>query len=134
MAGARGCPSKCFGVGTVSREFASRPGRTPVEMPIALRSAGLTFFGTSENIGMGGLFVAVDRSLAIGERITVEFKLPDHAVPMSVDAEVRWIRPAGERQLGAGMRFVSPSIGAMVALYELLRRFDQDRTPSRRLE
>jgi uncharacterized protein (TIGR02266 family) len=115
-----------------AREFASRPGRASVEIPIALRAAGASFVGTSNNIGVGGLFVLTDGRFSVGDRFTLEFTLPDHIHPTSVDAEVRWIREAGEQPSGFGMRFVNPSIGAMVALYDLLRRLDEDKTPSSR--
>jgi len=116
----------------VSREFASRPGRAPVQIQIALRSAGASFVGTSSNVGVGGLFMMTERPLSIGERVTLEFTLPDHIHPTSVDAEVRWIRQEDAQPSGVGMRFVNPSIGATVALHELLRRMDEDKTPSSR--
>jgi Tfp pilus assembly protein PilZ len=84
--------------------------------------------GTSNNIGIGGLFLAVDRRFSVGDRFTLEFTLPNHIHPMSVDAEVRWIRAADERPAGIGMRFLNPPIGAMVALYDLLRRTDLERS------
>lgn len=115
-----------------AREFASRPGRASVEIQIALRAAGATCIGTSNNIGIGGLFMVAERRFSVGERFTLEFTLPNHIHPMSVDAEVRWIREADERPSGIGMRFVNPSIGAMVALYDLLRKADEDKTPSSR--
>jgi uncharacterized protein (TIGR02266 family) len=117
-----------------AREFASRPGRASVEIQVALRSEGESFVGTSNNIGIGGVFVVTDRPSSVGDRFTVELTLPGHLHPTSVDAEVRWIRGGPERP-GFGMRFVNPSIGAMVALYDLMRRIDEDRhdkTPSSR--
>lgn len=114
-----------------AREFASRPGRASVALPIALRSGQQSFVGTSNNIGIGGIFVVTDRPSSVGDRFTLEFTLPAHIHPTSIDAEVRWIRRADEGPSGFGMRFVNPSIGAMVALYDLLRRIDEDKTPSR---
>ena len=101
-------------------------------MQIAVRSAGQSFVGTSGNIGVGGLFVLTDRQLSIGERLTLEFTLPDHVHPTSIDAEVRWIDEALGRPVGFGMRFLNPSIGATVALYDVLRRIGEDKTPSSR--
>lgn len=115
-----------------AREFASRPGRAAVEIPIALRAAGAACTGTSINIGIGGLFMVTDRRFSVGERFTLELTLPNHLHPLSVDAEVRWIREPNEQPAGIGMRFVNPSIGTMVALYDLLRRLDDDKTPSSR--
>ncbi len=115
-----------------AREFASRPGRASVQIQIALRSAGASFVGTSSNLGVGGLFVMTDRLLSVGDRVSLEFTLPDHIHPTSVDAEVRWIRQEDAHPPGLGVRFVNPSIGAMVALHELLRKMDDDKTPSSR--
>jgi uncharacterized protein (TIGR02266 family) len=115
-----------------AREFASRPGRASVEIQIILRSAGESFVGTSNNIGVGGLFVRAERPLLVGNRFVLEFTLPDHLHPTSVEAEVRWTRQADDQPSGVGMRFVNPSIGAMVALYDLLRRIGENRlSPSR---
>lgn len=114
-----------------AREFASRPGRASVAIPIALKSAGESVVGTSSNIGIGGLFLVTDRPASVGKRFTLEFTLPDHLHPMSVDAEVRWIRAADDRPSGFGLRFVNPSIGTMVALYDLLRKAGERKTPSR---
>ena len=115
-----------------AREFASRPGRASVAIQIILKSAGESFVGTSNNIGVGGVFVVTDRRLSPGDRVALEFTLPDHIHPTSVDAEVRWSREADQKPAGAGLRFVNPSIGAMVALYDLLRRIGADGTrPSR---
>jgi uncharacterized protein (TIGR02266 family) len=101
-------------------------------MQVALRAAGQVFVGTSSNVGVGGLFVLTEQRLSIGERLTLEFTLPDHVHPTSIDAEVRWIDEAEGRPAGLGMRFLNPSIGAMVALYDVLRRLDEDRTPPSR--
>ncbi len=93
-------------------------------MPVGFRSAVESFTGVSQNVGLGGMFVVTERPLTVGERCTVEFTLPDHIRPVSVDAEVRWVRETADRAVGAGLRFVNLPIGAMVALHELLRRFD----------
>jgi uncharacterized protein (TIGR02266 family) len=114
-----------------AREFASRPGRASVEIQIALKFAGEPFVGTSSNIGIGGLFLVTDRRFSVGDRFTLELTLPDHLHPMTVAAEVRWIREADGGPPGLGLRFVNPSIGAMVALYDLLRKADERKMPRR---
>jgi Tfp pilus assembly protein PilZ len=93
-------------------------------MGVALRSARESFVATSKNIGIGGLFVTTDRRLSVGNRFAVEFTLPDHIHPTSVDAEVRWIFEMNEQPRGVGLSFANPSIGTMVALYDLLRKVD----------
>jgi uncharacterized protein (TIGR02266 family) len=117
-----------------AREFASRPGRASVAIQIVVKSAGESFVGTSDNIGVGGLFVVTDRRLSPGDRVALELMLPDHLHPTSLDAEVRWTREGDGRPAGCGMRFVSPSIGATVALHDLLRRIGEDQLRSPRSE
>jgi len=104
------------------REFASRPSRAPIEMRVDLKAGNESFAATSKNLGVGGVFVATDRQLPIGDQVTVELALPGHVRPMVVGAEVRWIQPSGERPSGMGLRFIRPSFGLTVAIHELLQK------------
>jgi uncharacterized protein (TIGR02266 family) len=90
-------------------------------MPVDLKTRDQSFAATSKNLGVGGVFVATDRQLEIGERVTVELSLPDHVRPVPVAAEVRWLQTSDDRPLGMGLRFVNPSFGLTVAIHELLR-------------
>ena len=103
------------------REFAVRPGRAAIEMNVDLKAGHQWFATTSKNIGIGGMFVTIDRRLEVGDRLTVEFELPGHVRPMAVGAEVRWIRKADDNSAGIGIRFVDPSFGVTVAIHEVLR-------------
>jgi uncharacterized protein (TIGR02266 family) len=102
------------------REFAVRPARAPIEMPVELTAGNESFTATSKNLGVGGLFVATDRQLQVGDRVTVELSLPGHVRPMAVGAEVRWLQISDDRPCGMGLRFVSPSFGLTVAIHGLL--------------
>lgn len=103
------------------REFASRFGRAPVEMPVTLKTQGASFPATSANIGMGGLFVKTERPFPVGARVALDLNLPDQVQAISVDGEVRWILEKDGRQAGMGLRFVDPPVNATVAIYGLLK-------------
>jgi uncharacterized protein (TIGR02266 family) len=100
-------------------------------MPVQVGAGDESFVATSRNIGLGGLCLAVDRTLRIGDRLVVKFTLPDQGLPCSLTAEVRWVRPEG-RASGVGLRFVNPPIAAAAAIHEFLREADPDLTPSSR--
>ncbi len=119
------------------REFAWRSGRAEIELSVDLEAGGASFAGRSKNIGIGGLFVVTDRSLQVGDRVTVQFSLPDPAQSVSVGAEVRWIReaPPGSADdaspvaSGVGLRFLKLPIVSAIYIQEFLRRQDDDLTP-----
>jgi uncharacterized protein (TIGR02266 family) len=78
---------------------------------VDLRSGQESHPAMTKNIGAGGLFVATDRLRRVGERVELTFTLPGSALPLSVESEVRWIRPApppdrAGREAGMGVRFV----------------------------
>jgi uncharacterized protein (TIGR02266 family) len=100
-------------------------------MPVLVGAGDASFVATSRNIGLGGLCLAVDRSLQIGDRLAVKFTLPDQGLPCSLTAEVRWVRTEGQES-GVGLRFVNPPIAAAAAIHEFLREMDPDLTPSSR--
>jgi uncharacterized protein (TIGR02266 family) len=103
------------------REFAARPARAPIEMRVDLKTGDETFAATTRNLGVGGVFVATDRQLAVGEQLTVELSLPGHVRPIPVGAEVRWIQTVDDRPFGLGLRFLRPSLGLTVAIHGLLQ-------------
>ena len=112
------------------RDFAFRSGRTGVETTVNVKTETESFVGTSMNIGVGGLFVATERSLQVGDRVAVEFSLPELDRVVSVGAEVRWIRDAERGAPGVGMRFIRLPIVSAIAIQEYVRRQDDDLTPS----
>jgi uncharacterized protein (TIGR02266 family) len=113
------------------REFSFRSGRGDVEMPVQLKTDSESFVGTSKNIGVGGLFVATERPFQVGDRLAIEFSLPELDRLVSVAAEVRWIRDAAPGgSAGIGLRFVRLPIVSAIAIQEYVRRQDDDLTPS----
>ena len=103
------------------REFAARPARAPIELRVDLKTGDETFAATTKNLGVGGLFVATDRQLNVGEHVTVELSLPGHVRPIPVGAEVRWLHVEQDRPFGFGLRFLRPSLGLTVAIHGLLQ-------------
>jgi uncharacterized protein (TIGR02266 family) len=103
------------------REFAPRPARAPIEMRVDLKTDNETFAATTKNLGVGGVFVATDRQLSVGEQVTVELSLPGHVRPIPVGAEVRWVQMLDDRPFGLGLRFLRPSLGLTVAIHGLLQ-------------
>lgn len=113
------------------RDFGFRSGRADVEMPVQIKTSSDSFVGTSKNIGVGGLYVATQRPFQVGDRLAVEFALPELDRVVSVDAEVRWIRAAAPPSApGIGLRFIRLPIVSAIAIQEFVRRQDDDLTPS----
>jgi uncharacterized protein (TIGR02266 family) len=112
------------------REFAFRSGRAEVEMPVQMNTDADSISGTSKNIGVGGLFVATERPFQVGDRLKVQFSLPELDRTVSVGAEVRWIREGAAGSAGIGLRFVRLPIVSAIAIQEYVRRQDDDLTPS----
>lgn len=49
------------------REFAERPARAPIEMRVDLKAGNETFAATTKNLGVGGVFIATERQLSVGD-------------------------------------------------------------------
>jgi uncharacterized protein (TIGR02266 family) len=104
-----------------------------VEVIVAVRAGAEQFAGMTQNVGVGGIFVATARSIPIGERITVMFTLPGRDEALAVDAEVRWIRERGSSQhhnraAGMGLKFLNLPIGSRFEIETFLN--EGSRSPS----
>ena len=67
--------------------------RLDVELSITMESETNFFTGFSENISEGGLFVATHDYKHLGDRMTIQFSIPDGGEPIQVQCVVRWTRP-----------------------------------------
>lgn len=112
------------------REFALRSGRGSTELPMDVKTDAGSFLAVLKNLGRGGLFIATDRRLEVGDRVGIRFTLPDLGGSISAVAEVRWISDGEARPSGLGVRFVNLPIDAEIAIRDLLRKQDEDLTPS----
>lgn len=82
-------------------------------------SEGL-FYVYSENISMGGLFLASSVPLRVGTMLFLSFTLPGYKRPIRVTGEVvRVVRPEGGGE-GVGVRFVGLNGKALRRLEEFL--------------
>jgi Tfp pilus assembly protein PilZ len=105
----------------------ARSGRAPVEIPVELRSGDASSAGMTRNMSQEGAFVAIPHPPSVGERVTLRLAVPGHAVPLAVDAEVRWLRPiadAAGRPVGIGVSFLGPPYGVSLCIAWLLHMYD----------
>lgn len=75
------------------------------------------------NLSLGGVRVYSDQRLYVGERLELEFFLPD-GTTVEAKAKVVWIKempPGSEAVYDVGMEFVGLSEGAMEKLKTVLK-------------
>jgi uncharacterized protein (TIGR02266 family) len=78
----------------------------------AASDSGGAHTGSTINISAGGVFVAMEPPISLGEQLKLELTLPDSKRPISLDSKVRWVRRrrvAGrrDRPAGMGLQFVN---------------------------
>jgi uncharacterized protein (TIGR02266 family) len=82
--------------------------------------------GLARNISSGGLFVNTYNLPAIGEVISVRFKMPNATEALNLRAEVVWTRDekvvGDPNQVGFGARFLDLSKEAELALNQYLKK------------
>ncbi len=89
-----------------SAETKRQAARVPVSFDITFRSEDYSAKGVTQNISMGGAFVATPYPMPLGQTIELELHLPDGAV--SAVGVPRWARMSTERSLrpsGMGVQF-----------------------------
>jgi uncharacterized protein (TIGR02266 family) len=92
-------------------ERRGRLERRPLRIPVQVDSSEGSYEAVSENISVGGLFLATNREHAVGDKIRLSFQLPRRQERLSVEAEVRWVRRRVDLQAatptGVGLLFLS---------------------------
>ena len=87
--------------------------RTRYRVEVTLESESNFYNGFTENISSGGLFIATYDIRPMGERIHLEFTIPDRSGPVSIIGEVRWLREYNHSNTdmipGMGVRFIDLS-------------------------
>jgi uncharacterized protein (TIGR02266 family) len=93
----------------LGRERRQRPVRVKLAVKVHLDGGSTPSTGLTQDISEGGLFVATNQSRPVGDRMKLQFQLPGSTRPLSVEAEVRWVRepPHAEAVGGLGLRFVN---------------------------
>jgi uncharacterized protein (TIGR02266 family) len=67
---------------------------------------GRQFAAASRNLSLGGMFIETDELVAEQTTIQIRFKVPTQPEFIEVSAEVRWLVPTKEGELGGiGIRF-----------------------------
>jgi len=100
-----------------------RSGRALVEIPVEMQSDGASCAGVTCNISQEGAFVATRRPPSVGARVTLRLAVPGRALPLAVDAVVRWHRPIGDcagQPAGIGVSFIEPPFGVSLCIAWLL--------------
>jgi Tfp pilus assembly protein PilZ len=102
----------------------SRLGRVDVKVFVHLwRDDEECVLGITQNVCIGGMFVATPRALPIGARVMVRPSIMDGAEPIEIEAQVCWSRRVGgeaSAPAGVGLRFVDPMIHAATFVRVLL--------------
>lgn len=106
-------PVELFPEGSARRSEERRAHpRAVLKTEVHLGSESNFYTGFTNDISEGGLFVATHHVLPRGERMELEFSLPDDPTPLKVLGEVRWTReynPASDGAPGLGFQFVDLS-------------------------
>ena len=86
--------------------------RIDLEVKVHAAGASGTHSGSTINISAGGVFVATEKPVPVGDQLKLELTLPDTNESVSLDSKVRWVRRrrvAGrrDRPAGMGLQFVN---------------------------
>ena len=102
----------------------TRLGRVEAKVPVYLWSDDEEcVMGVTQNVCIGGMFVATGRPLPVGARVMVRPSILDGVEAVEIEAEVCWSRRVGAGQgkpSGLGLRFVDPMIHAAMFVRALL--------------
>ena len=109
----------------------ARLGRIEVKVPVHLwRDDEECVLGVTQNLCIGGMYVATSRSLAVGARVMVRPSIFDGVEPLEIEAQVCWSRgvaaDSGE-PAGMGLEFLNPLIHAATFVRRLLRAVSRAR-------
>ena len=101
----------------------SRLGRVEIRVPVHLWGDDECVLGVTENLCIGGMFVATPRALPVGARVMVRPSILDGVEPVEIEAQVCWSRRGaaqGGKPAGLGLRFVDPMIHAAMFVRVIL--------------
>ena len=99
--------------------------REPVTLFVEYEGADDLVGDYTENLSTGGTFVATHRQLAIGTEVHLVLGFPGLLEPIAIAGTVRWHRPAGELEAGAGIEFApGDARDKLAAIVEKIRARD----------
>jgi len=95
-----------------------------IEMQVEGSTNGSIFYGQSDNISIGGIYVRCERDFPIGSQIALGFTLPDENEPLSTTGELLRIEKLppveGKSTFGLAFRFVSLTENARRQIQHLI--------------
>ena len=104
--------------------------RVSLEAEVTIDSEHNFYYGLSENISEGGLFVSTFQPAPLGSELEITFTLPGREEPMRVRGRVQWVREYSERNRevppGVGLQFVDVN----EEILGVVRRFIRKREPA----
>lgn len=91
------------------------------DLKIDLQSDESFLFAYVENISELGIFVAMDKPLPVGTKLTLKFPARGDVGPMTLGGVVRWINPPTGRHPGMGIAFEPLSAAQREKVVALVR-------------
>ncbi len=89
--------------------------RAGLDRPVLIETGASSFTARSVDVSGGGLAVRTDRTLAVGERLSVYFELP---IGYGVETQAEVLRRDGDR---VALRFVGAPAEAVLAVRSFCR-------------
>jgi CheY-like chemotaxis protein len=109
--------------------------RQDARVPLVLRIQGPGepgFFGATENLSAGGLFMRTDRAFSIGERVPLLLSFPGLLEPLELEVQVAWTRGAvGTLPAGAAVHIPAEREHDRAKLARLAEGARAQRSPGR---
>jgi type IV pilus assembly protein PilZ len=91
------------------------------DMKVDLQSEEAFLFAYVENISELGIFVAADKPMPVGSKLTLKFPARGEIGPLTLSGVVRWINPPGCRHPGMGIAFESLTAGQREKVVAIVR-------------
>jgi uncharacterized protein (TIGR02266 family) len=84
--------------------------RVICKVDVTLESESTFYNGFTENISLGGLFIATYDTRPLGQKVSLHFTIPGKDEPIEVEGEIRWVREYNDMTPdiipGMGIQFV----------------------------
>lgn len=77
--------------------------RKRLVVEVGLRTSHRFWSGWTENISEGGVFIATEDLLSVGDEVVLNLKLEGHMGARAFLCEVRWVRHEADEGIPAGM-------------------------------
>ncbi|MEM6996660.1 MAG: TIGR02266 family protein [Myxococcota bacterium] len=88
--------------------------RADIVLQLEYRNAGHLLVSYCTNLSRGGLFIPTAEPQPAGTRLTLRLDVPGKDEPVSIDAEVRWVRAFNTDEGPAGMGLAFASVDSVL--------------------